>query len=283
MKERFKRYLEREFRAIAPTEAAMEYRKKMLKQLMDRAQELSIRGIEDEDLIYDMVIDELGDFRAALIAFENKTVQTSKAKRNATMSAIFAAGFVLILTCAYLITSFALGDAWGKTWLIMVGGLFAAICAAAIFFADKFFSKKKYVLVRLLSALIIVLVTVFVYLFIEILTPLKMAWLAFLVMVILLPAVDTSLAFVTKSKVRWIELGVFMEIACVMLYVILGIVKIAPWHPTWLLCLAGVLGIIIETIVLVSKRNKEKSAQEDKIIKKKYVMTDEDYYTKWDD
>ena len=52
MKERFKRYLEREFRAIAPTLAAMEYREQMLKQLMDRAQELRIKGIDDEDLIF---------------------------------------------------------------------------------------------------------------------------------------------------------------------------------------------------------------------------------------
>ena len=41
MKERFKRYLEREFRAIAPTLAAMEYREQMLKKLMDRAQAVS--------------------------------------------------------------------------------------------------------------------------------------------------------------------------------------------------------------------------------------------------
>jgi hypothetical protein len=261
----------------------MEYRKETLKKMLDRAQELSIRGLEDEDLIYDMVIDELGDFRAKLVAFENKTVKTAKAKRKTMLTAIFAAGFVLLLTCAYLITSFALGDAWGKTWLIMVGGIFAGICAASVFGAVKLYTKKKYAPARALIALTIVLVTVFVYLFIEILTPLQKGWLAFLVMVIALLGVDTALAFVTKSKIRFVELAAFMEVFSVLLYVILGLTALAPWHPTWILCLAGVLAIIVEVILLVHRRNKAKNESEDKKINKKYVMTDEDYYTKWDD
>lgn len=36
MKERFKKYLEEHFRKIAPTQAAMEYRKALLTDLLDR-------------------------------------------------------------------------------------------------------------------------------------------------------------------------------------------------------------------------------------------------------
>ena len=45
MKERFKTYLEEQFRQIAPTKAAMEYRISMLTKMTDRAQELKIKGI----------------------------------------------------------------------------------------------------------------------------------------------------------------------------------------------------------------------------------------------
>ena len=51
MKERFKAYLEEQFRQIAPTKAAMEYRKSMLVKMMDRAQELRIKGMQDDELI----------------------------------------------------------------------------------------------------------------------------------------------------------------------------------------------------------------------------------------
>ena len=50
MKERFKRYLEQQFRAIRPTVAADEYRDTVLRQLMDRSQEPRTKGMEDEGL-----------------------------------------------------------------------------------------------------------------------------------------------------------------------------------------------------------------------------------------
>lgn len=283
MKERFKRYLEREFRAIAPTKAAMEYRNDMLRQMMERVQDLKIKGITDEELIYDMVIDELGDFRATLIEFENKKVKVETAKRKVMLGIVMLVGTVLLITAAYLITSFALGDAWGKTWLIMVGGIFAGVCAGSILVAVKAAQKKKYLAMRGSIAVVEVLVTVFVFLLLQILFRLNMSWLAFLVMVIVLVGVDTALAYASQSKIRHIELAAFIEVFCVLLYVILGIVGLAPWHPTWLLCIGGALGIILEIVVLIAKRNKDKDNDEMEKIVDKHVVKDEDYYTMWND
>ena len=125
MKERFKRYLEQQFRAIRPTLAAAEYREKMLKQLMDRAQELRIKGMDDEDLIYDMCIDELGDFGATLAAFDEQEHKVANAKRNALLGAVCGVGAVLALVVIYLIVSFLVPNSWGLTWLILEGGAFA--------------------------------------------------------------------------------------------------------------------------------------------------------------
>ena len=66
MKERFKTYLEEQFRQIAPTKAAMEYRISMLTKMTDRAQELKIKGMTDDELIYNTVVGELGDFASTL-------------------------------------------------------------------------------------------------------------------------------------------------------------------------------------------------------------------------
>ena len=125
MKERFKRYLEQQFRAIRPTMAAMEYREKMLRKLMDRAQELRIKGMDDEDLIYDMCIDELGDFGATLAAFDEEEHKVANAKRNAVLGAVCGVGAALALVVVYLIVSFLVPGSWGLTWLILVGGAFA--------------------------------------------------------------------------------------------------------------------------------------------------------------
>ena len=83
MIDRFKRYLEREFKAIKPTQAAMEYREEMLTDLLEKEQDLRIKGMTDDELIYDMCIDSLGDVRQKLIYFESRNVKVKNTKRKA--------------------------------------------------------------------------------------------------------------------------------------------------------------------------------------------------------
>lgn len=78
--------------------------------------------------------------------------------------------------------------------------------------------------------------------------------MTFLAMVMLLFGTDTSIAFATKSKARWFELPVFIEIFGVMLYVMLGILVQGFWHPGWLLCLAGACCALVQVIVVVVKK-----------------------------
>lgn len=284
MKERFKRYLEQQFRAIRPTMAAMEYREKMLRKLMDRAQELRIKGMDDEDLIYDMCIDELGDFGATLAAFDEEEHKVANAKRNAVLGAVCGVGAALALVIVYLIVSFLVPGSWGLTWLILVGGAFAAVIAVAVVLLVKFGKNKKYIPMRLMPVVVIVLLCVYLFLLLQLVAKVDMAWLVFLAMVIMIAAFDAVLAFITEFKFRWVELPVAIEIVCVMLYVILGIVLGSVfWHPGWLLCLGGVVAAIAEAIAIIATRNSKKDKKEKSRITDKYIKEDESYYTMWKD
>lgn len=284
MKERFKRYLEQQFRAIRPTLAAAEYREKMLKQLMDRAQELRIKGMDDEDLVYDMCIDELGDFGATLAAFDEQEHKVANAKRNALLGAVCGVGAVLALVVIYLIVSFLVPNSWGLTWLILVGGAFAGVIAFSVVLLVKFGKAKKYIAMRLMPPVIIVLLCVYLFLLLQLVAGVEMAWLTFLVMVMMIAVFDGVMAFITDFKFRWIELPIVIEVFCVMLYVIIGIaVGAAFWHPGWLLCLGGVVAAIAEAIAIIANRNSKKDAKEKLRIKDKYTKEDESYYTSWKD
>ncbi len=284
MKERFKRYLEQQFRAIRPTMAAMEYREKMLRKLMDRAQELRIKGMDDEDLIYDMCIDELGDFGATLAAFDEEEHKVANAKRNAVLGAVCGVGAALALVVVYLIVSFLVPGSWGLTWLILVGGAFAAVIAVAVVLLVKFGKNKKYIPMRLMPVVVIVLLCVYLFLLLQLVAKVDMAWLVFLAMVIMIAAFDAVLAFITEFKFRWVELPVAIEIVCVMLYVILGIVLGSVfWHPGWLLCLGGVVAAIAEAIAIIATRNSKKDKKEKSRLADKYIKEDESYYTMWKD
>lgn len=284
MKERFKRYLEQQFRAIRPTMAAMEYREKMLRKLMDRAQELRIKGMDDEDLIYDMCIDELGDFGATLAAFDEEEHKVANAKRNAVLGAVCGVGAALALVVVYLIVSFLVPGSWGLTWLILVGGAFAAVIAVAVVLLVKFGKNKKYIPMRLMPVVVIVLLCVYLFLLLQLVAKVDMAWLVFLAMVIMIATFDAVLAFITEFKFRWVELPVAIEIVCVMLYVILGIVLGSVfWHPGWLLCLGGVVAAIAEAIAIIATRNSKKDKKEKSRLTDKYNKEDESYYTMWKD
>ncbi len=284
MKERFKRYLEQQFRAIRPTLAAAEYREKMLKQLMDRAQELRIKGMDDEDLIYDMCIDELGDFGATLAAFDEQEHKVANAKRNALLGAVCGVGAVLALVVIYLIVSFLVPNSWGLTWLILVGGAFAGVIAFSVVLLVKFGKAKKYIAMRLMPPVIIVLLCVYLFLLLQLVAGVERAWLTFLVMVMMIAVFDGVMAFITDFKFRWIELPIVIEVFCVMLYVIIGIAAGAAfWHPGWLLCLGGVVAAIAEAIAIIANRNSKKDAKEKVRIKDKYTKEDESYYTSWKD
>ncbi len=282
MKERFKRYLEQQFRAIRPTLAAAEYREKMLKQLMDRAQELRIKGMDDEDLIYDMCIEELGDFAATLAAFDEQEHKVANTKRNAVLGAVCGVGAALALVVVYLIVSFLVPNSWGLTWLILVGGAFAAVIAVAVVLLVKFVKAKKYLLMRLMPPVVIVLLCVYLFLLLQLVGHVEMSWLVFLAMVVMIAAFDGALAFITEFKFRWVELPIVIEIVCVMVYVIVGII-VSFWHPGWLLCLGGVVAAIAEAIVLIATRNSKKDKKEKKRIAAKYTEEDESYYTSWKD
>ena len=175
-------------------------------------------------------------------------------------------------------------NSWGLTWLILVGGAFAGVIAFSVVLLVKFGKAKKYIAMRLMPPVIIVLLCVYLFLLLQLVAGVEMAWLTFLVMVMMIAVFDGVMAFITDFKFRWIELPIVIEVFCVMLYVIIGIaVGAAFWHPGWLLCLGGVVAAIAEAIAIIANRNSKKDAKEKVRIKDKYTKEDESYYTSWKD
>ena len=282
MIDRFKRYLEREFKAIKPTQAAMEYREEMLTDLLEKEQDLRIKGMTDDELIYDMCIDSLGDVRQKLIDFENRNVKVKNTKRKVLISIAIAIFSVLVLVSAYLVVSFAVPNAWAKSWLILVGGIFAGVSGIAIYLSVLFAKKKKYLPLRALVAICIVLLSVFVFLVLQILFGFNKSWLTFLAMIVFILGVDAVISDITGSKLRYVSYMIFIEVFAIMLYLILGL-TMGLWHPEWIIIIAGlVVDALFITIVAVVK-NKKKKALEQKESDEYNVEENEEFYTQWKD
>ena len=290
LKPRYKAYLEGAFRRIEPTKAAMEYRKQLLVKLVDRSQELKIRGMEDPELIYKTAIDELGDMSENLSQFENREKNKGEIKRKISMGTTIAIAIIALFGILYVIASAATG-LWHPLWLVLLFGVFASATVLMTFAGIKLYKKRKLIPIRFMLVAIEVMISVFVFLVLQLLFKINGSWLVFLAMVGLIFGVDTAIAFLSNDKTKWIEFPIFIEVFCVMLYVILGIAldplnpgaPVSIWHPGWILCLAGVGVAIVELIVFLVHRARLKSQREEQMEEEYNEKTNEAYWTEWDD
>ncbi|MBQ8178663.1 MAG: hypothetical protein IJ033_05710 [Clostridia bacterium] len=281
MTERFKKYLEQEFRAIPPTKGAMDYRKATLVRLEEYAQDARIKGMTDEDAIYNLAIDSLGDFRSTLIAFNAELTDRPKRNNRRLFTAIATAVTVLIVLGLYLVTSLLHLVPWSTSWLILVGPLFAAIISLLTLNGISIAKRKSYVVPRVFLVISIVLASTFVFLVLLMLTRLPYAWFTFLAMVIVIFLSDTLIGFLTKSKLAFLESQATLIITSALLYVMLGIAHVMPWHPGWLLPALAAIAAVAALIVMLIHRSNKKKAPKVKKSELKPTTVDEKFYTEW--
>lgn len=281
MTERFKKYLEEQFRQIPPTKGAMDFRKETLTTLEEYAQDAKIKGMVDEDAIYQLAIDSLGDFSATLAKFNDEL--TNRSKKNAmklTSTALIVATVVIVLGL-YLTLSLLNLVPWRMSWLIPLGSIFTAIVGTLTSISINIVRKKSYVIPRISLMVSIILTASFIFLVLLMLTRLPYIYFTFLAMVIAILVSDTIFAYATKSKLAFLESVATFIVSASLIYVMLGISRVMPWHPGWLLpalsLISGVAGVIV---MLVHRSNKKKGPR----VKKNAIKpteVDEKYYTEW--
>ena len=282
MTERFKKYLEEAFRVIPPTKAAMDYRKATLVTLEEYAQDCRIKGVTDEDAIYNLAIESLGDFKATLIAFNDDLTNKPKRDLKKTLVKSGIACAVLAIIAVYLALSATGVVAWGASWLILVGAILLTGIAVLETIAVKIAKRRTFILPRLANACALILAFVLAYLLALIAfgNP-RYSYFTFLIMVVSVLGIDLTLAYLTKSKLAIIETVLYLIIAASLIYVMCGITGALAWHPGWLLPACAAIGSIgIAVFALVRKSQKKKAPR----VKKNEIAPtaqDDSYYTEW--
>ncbi len=272
MEDKFKSFLEDKFRAIPPSVEAKEYRIKLLYQLKDKAQQLKLDGMKDDDLIYMTAISSLGNIDNQILEFEKRRLNPEPIKSFTKKMFSIALIYTLIILTAFLTISFVT-HAWNKTWLVIVGGIFLAISTIFTLVSVLSAKKKKYLLMRIFAVPISVFVFIFIYLMILMLGDLEYDWFIVLIMVISIFLVDAVIAYATKSKIAFLSLITFIVISSVLIYVMLGISQLVAWNKGWLILM---FGIIISVIILLAYIKPFGSK------KKRNKNIDEKNYTSWE-
>lgn len=281
MKERFKSYLEQAFRKIRPTKAAMELRLETLTKLEEAAQDYRIKGMTDDEAIYQLCIDSLGDFDAKLQEFDRNLTEIPKKNNLKRNIAVGAIGSVAAIIALYLILSLTGAVGWGMSWLILLGAVVAAVVAVDVVLMLKAFKDDKFLVARLFNVGTVILVFVFMYLCIHLSVHPGYDWYIFLCMVPAAGIMDIAIGFVTKSKLTIPEIFVWAMLTSVMLYVMLGVAGVMAWHPGWLLPALTAIAIVAIVASLLISRSKKAKKDRQIFLDSTQNQVDEEYYTKW--
>ncbi|MBR5438056.1 MAG: hypothetical protein IKV21_03970 [Clostridia bacterium] len=237
----FLEYIDKSFENMKETESLYRYKQKLIAEMTQRANELVASGLKDDKIIAAIIMEEYPDLQAKYKATVKEKTAMSKKARKGSLLALGTFGGIFAAVCLYLAVSF-MTNAWGKTWMLLLGGIFAVLVFLFSAIAGKLIRKTgKYNIVsRLLSFVSVMLVGVYVFLFTTVITPIKGSWLVFILAVAFSMILDMLLSLKYNKKTGIISVLLYIPVVFTLFYVVLGVAGILPWHPGWLLILFGI-------------------------------------------
>lgn len=237
----FVEYIESSCAGIADTPVLYRFKRKLLDEITERANEVTASGLSDDNVVYDLIKDEHPDLKAEYAKFAEEYRLKKRASFMRKVIAIGTVLFAVVMFLLYFTLSFSTGR-WDLTWLIIVGGVFAIVIFLLSFLIKRLCRMKRifHPIARMLVAGSIMLVTVFAFLTALVVFDMELAWTIIPAGIIVMFVSDGIFARITRQKLRIINYFIYIPAAAAMLYVILGAHLVVSWNRGWLLVILGV-------------------------------------------
>ncbi len=248
MLKKFNEYLSKEFKGLPKSREVNDFKDELLGSLMEKAEELKPSGKSPQE-IFELCISSIIGFKDTLKAMKSRPI-LKKEVANAARTVMYFSVYLLILIGAFLAVSFVTGQ-WGRTWLIIVEGVFVGLIVLLLINAAKGLSKNKNVLPRLALLSTVSIATVGMFLGVSFILGIwSKSWLIMLFLPVFLLLADLIIAISTKKKGE--ALGVTIALlptAATMAYVSLAYLRIITWHPFWLIIVGA---LIVDAIIIAA-------------------------------
>ncbi len=238
----FLEYIDKSFENMKETESLYRYKQKLIAEMTERANELVAAGLKDDKIICAIIMDEYPDLAGRYKATVSRKKVISRKKRTGSLMAVGSLGGIFAAVCVYLAVSFLTG-AWGKTWMLLLGGIFSVLVFLFVAASGRLTKKsgKFSIPSRFLCAAAVLLIAVYMFLFTTVIVPVQGNWIIFILAVPFAMIFDMLLSFKFNKKTGIFSVLLYIPVIFTLFYVVLGIAKVLPWHPGWLLILFGIL------------------------------------------
>lgn len=244
-------YIDKSCSGLKDNQVTYYYKKKLLDDMSQRATEMVRAGLKDEKVIIDLIADEFGDIKKG---YESFLKERKKQQRSKFMKIAFPVGgliFLIMIFIAYFTVS-SFTSAWDKTWLIIVGGIFAMIIFYLSFAINKLCKMRRifHPIARILIVGCVMLFMVFAFLFQLMMLPdAFIVWPTLSAGVAMALVTDLIFAYTTKQKFRTISFFVYMPVIATMLYIILAAYGIISWIAGWPVIF---IGLVVDVLYIIS-------------------------------
>lgn len=239
------------------------FKRRELEEMDMRTQEVKKRGLSDEKVLHELIIDEYNEKR--ILSDYQKYLQEVKEKKLLKAAPFVCGGTMLLSVIVYLLIGF-IADVWHPTWLIIEGaatGVFIGLMLLGVYLLHK--HHFLYFVLRLLVAGSVMVLAQFVFLFIRILFDFDMAYLVILGAVGVMFITDFILATATKQRLLIVNALITVPVITAFTYVILGLLGVIAWYPWRFMFLGAVLLdlLIVVGVLIHNKKYSYKPEVED--------------------
>ena len=250
-------YIEESCKNIEDNHISYIFKKKLLDEMTQRANEITSAGLRDEKVIADLLADEFPDIEKQYKEFEKAEKKKSRGKFWRVILALGGVLYFFAIFATYFFVSGTTGE-WGKSWLIIVGGIFSMIIFYVSFLIKKLYHWHRFLhpLARVLLAGCVMLASVFAFLFVLMMFDPGISWIIVILGIMAMLIADLVFAFVTKQKFRTVSLFVYMPVLATMLYIVLAGSGVITWLAGWPIIFVGFAVDVIIALTIAASNAK---------------------------
>jgi hypothetical protein len=248
--EKFYQYIESSLPNNSSDKILYKFKMKTLEEMTNRANELTSRGLKDENVLSDLIISEHKNIAQDFATYKEEKTLKTKRKRFAIANIIGSVTYIFVLIILFLGISFSTQQ-WGTTWVIVVDGILLWVSYLLLLGVNRVIDMKKmfHFIARILLAMSVVVLSVAIFIFMMAVLHIPNSWVVVFGGLFAMFLADGLFASLTKQRLAIISWLAYIPAMSAMLYVILGALKILKWSVGWVII---PLSLIVDLIIIIA-------------------------------
>lgn len=247
--EKFYRFIDSALPDRNGNKVLYKFKRETIDDMTKRANELTARGLKDNDVISDLIIDEYSGIVDDYQKYEYEKRQKEFRKKFAIGNVIGSIVYIITLIVCFLGIGFAT-HIWSPTWVIIVDGILLWVSYLLTIGVARIIEMKRifHIIARIMLGMDIVVMAVSVFIFMMAVLHIPNSWVVILGGILAMFLADAVFATVTRQKLAIISWLAYIPAMSAMLYIILAGLSVVSWVGGWVLI---PLSLIIDLIIII--------------------------------